>query len=94
VKLLPVMIMTSETRSPETMEINNDGDKRTDDTEGKRGNKEEYRCTHNITAISEATFRRECEEISMQICAAYMNFDFLSNTTKYQTTRPHFTVQN
>jgi hypothetical protein len=35
--------------------------KRAADTEGKRGKKEEYRCTHKITAISEALFRREYE---------------------------------
>jgi hypothetical protein len=55
------MITTSETRPPETKGINNEGDKRAADTEDKRGNREKYRCTHEITAISEAPFRTECE---------------------------------
>jgi hypothetical protein len=37
VTFLSVMLMTSETRPPETMDTNNEGDRGAADTEGKRG---------------------------------------------------------
>jgi hypothetical protein len=53
--------MLSETRPSETMGTNNEGEQWRMLRARRGRNKEEHRCTHEITYISDAPFPTKCE---------------------------------